>query len=271
MRRHLWREVGRQLAEAKGAGLVAFLLLCLGGAWALLVLNFLLWGQERLRLAQEKVLVVAVLANPEAGEHLLFAASSRFSQATARLLLATDVGKELGPWLGSGDIDDLCPALLEIEAERVAAAEVESWLKAQTAVASVQSSSSWTAEAQRRFGQALKLAGVLSGVLVVGFAAIVVLTVRLLVLSHADEIAIMRLIGAYESDIRAPYVVAHGLLGFLGGLGAVAVTILAVRLLRPFVGWPSVPARYLVATIALCTVVGLAGALVGVRSLPQEP
>ncbi|MGQ9494741.1 MAG: FtsX-like permease family protein [Thermoanaerobaculaceae bacterium] len=271
MRRHLWREVRRQLAEIKGAGLVAFLLLCLGGAWALLVLNFLLWGQERLRLAQEKVLVVAVLANPEAGEHLLFSASSRFPQATARLLLATDVGKELGPWLGSGSIDHLCPALLEIEEERVTAPEVENWLKAQPAVASVQSSSSWTAEAQRRFGQALRFAGVLAGVLGVGFGAIVVLTVRFLVLSHADEIAIMRLIGAYENDIRAPYVVAHGLLGFLGGLGAVAVTVVADRLLRPFLGWPPVPARYLVATVALCTAVGLAGALVGVRSLPEEP
>lgn len=271
MRRHLWREVGRQLGEVKGAAFVAFVLLCLGGAWALLLLNFLLWGQVRLRLTQERVVLAAVLANPEAGEHLLSSVSFRFPHATARLLQAGDVAKELGPWLGSGSIEDLCPALLEIEAERMAGQEVEFWLRAQPGVISVQSSSSWTAKAQRRFSQALRLAGVLSGVLGVGFAAIVVLTVRFLVLSHTDEIAIMRLIGAYEKDIQAPYVVAHGLLGFLGGLGAVALAVLAGSLLRPFVGWPPFPSRYLIATIALCTAVGLAGGWVGVRSLPEEP
>ena len=99
----------------------------------------------------------------------------------------------------------------------------------------------------------------------------VLLVVRLLVLAHADEIAIMRLIGAHDRDIRLPYLFCGFSLGALGGaVGSGAVLGLGMAIARV------APALHLAPGMMplLPLVGGLAGtvgAVLGLAALPTDP
>ena len=81
----------------------------------------------------------------------------------------------------------------------------------------------------------MTLGFVLAAALLGGCLVVVLLVVRLLVLDHADEIAIMRLIGARERDIRLPYVVLGLVLGTTGSLlGVLALLGLDLALKASF-------------------------------------
>lgn len=271
MRQHLWREVRRQLGEARGIGLVALLLLAVGGAWALLAVSALRWGQAGLARAARQTVVVAVLADGADFGALQETVRSRFPQARGRVLSPAEVAATLAAWGGAGARQELVPALLSVVVGAEESEALRAFLTAQPAVAAVTSSQEWTGAATEGLGLALRLAAVLASVLVLAFGALVVLAVRILVLSHADEIAIMRLIGAHEEDIRAPYLVAGAVLGLLGGLAAVGLGLAGRAVLAAWVSLPVLPPGYLLGTVAAGALAGLAGAAVGVRSLPQEP
>lgn len=68
--------------------------------------------------------------------------------------------------------------------------------------------------------------GLALGVVVV---AVVFNTIRLQVMSHLDEIALMRLVGATDAFIRRPFHYAGALLGF--GAGCIALAFVALALL----------------------------------------
>lgn len=69
------------------------------------------------------------------------------------------------------------------------------------------------------------LAGLVGGVIGIAFAAVAMViigvTIRITVLHRADEIAVMRLVGATNGFIRRPFLIEGALKGLLGGVLAV--------------------------------------------------
>ncbi len=105
------------------------------------------------------------------------------------------------------------------------------------------------------------IAGIAGLVLGLSFAAVSVIiigaTIRMAVLSRAQEIAIMRLVGATDTYIRRPFLIEGIAKGVMGGLLALLLTYVARTLID----------RYLIQTIffdARVTLLGLLfGALIG--------
>jgi cell division transport system permease protein len=71
------------------------------------------------------------------------------------------------------------------------------------------------------------LLGILSGLLVVASILLVANTIRLSVFARRREVEVMQLVGATNWFIRWPFVIEGLIVGFLGGLGAVALMWLA--------------------------------------------
>lgn len=83
-------------------------------------------------------------------------------------------------------------------------------------------------------------------------------TIRMAVLARSEEIHIMRLVGATDGFIRAPFLIEGFLKGALGGVLALMLTWFAYRIVGQYV----VQAAYFDPTLAVLGVV--AGALIGV-------
>jgi cell division transport system permease protein len=106
------------------------------------------------------------------------------------------------------------------------------------------------------------IAGIAGLVLGLAFAAVSVIiigaTIRMAVLSRAQEIAIMRLVGATDGYIRRPFLIEGLVKGVMGGTLALLLTYAASFIIN----------KYLVETIffdARVTTLGLVfGALIGV-------
>ncbi len=100
---------------------------------------------------------------------------------------------------------------------------------------------------QRASARTVLLLGVLSAVLLVSAMLLAAVWVHLELYRHADEITIMRLVGATEAAIRGPFVLAVTLPALLAGGVAVAATtgcaVLASRQLLPL-GLPALVAPY---------------------------
>lgn len=250
---------------------VAILLLAVGGAWAMLAASFLQWGRAGLLRAANQVVVVAILVEGTDPALLQAAVASRFPQAKSVSLPPNELGHTLASWVGGASGEGLLPAAVSVTVAAPEGRALKEFLRSQPAVAAVSSSEEWVGPALSGFALALRLAGLLASILVFAFGALVVLAVRLLVLSHADEIAIMRLIGAHEEDIRAPYLVSSTFLGVFGGALAVGLALLGRALLAPWVSLPAFSPVFMVVTVLAGGVAGFLGAAVGVRSLPQEP
>lgn len=78
-----------------------------------------------------------------------------------------------------------------------------------------------------RLDRLRNLAGLIGSVIGMAFAVVAMViigvAIRVAVLQRADEIAIMRLVGATNEFIRAPFLLEGALKGLLGGIGAVAL------------------------------------------------
>lgn len=101
------------------------------------------------------------------------------------------------------------------------------------------------------------IAGIAGLVLGLSFAAVSVIiigaTIRMAVLSRAQEISIMRLVGATDSYIRRPFLIEGIAKGVMGGLLALLLTYVARTLID----------RYLIQTVFFDARVALLGLLFG--------
>jgi len=101
-------------------------------------------------------------------------------------------------------------------------------------------------------------AGVALGITFAMVALIIIgSTIRMAVLARSREIQIMRLVGATDSFIRAPFLVEGFLKGLLGGLMALALTWVTFRVVGQYV----VQASWFAPSLAAAGVA--AGALIG--------
>ncbi len=123
----------------------------------------------------------------------------------------------------------------------------------------------------------LNFAGTVAVVLLLLVTAVIVSnTISLAIFSYREEIRIMRLLGARASFMRAPFLIAGALIGFIAGLLAIGTARLSFYFLES--SWPQVlqasqlfPAPVFVGNGVLCVVVligifvGWLGAFVGSR------
>lgn len=277
MNRHAMHEVRRQLRESGAAGLVAVLLVTFATLLAGVLWSARQWVTSQLLPAQRPSTIVAVVQPPDAAAAVWEALHAALPEVRGGPVDPAGVRDELSQWfpefagLFAGLAESSFPTLLDLTVPPGRDGAVGAWLKGRREVLVYESSRRWQERLDRAVRRVLWAGFIVASVLLVGCGALVLLVVRLLVLDHADEIAIMRLIGAYESEIRLPYLVLGTLLGLIGGvIGAgllAAGTLyaqhvvpgvhpdLALLVLLPFVGGS-----------AACS-----GAVLGLVSLPAEP
>lgn len=119
------------------------------------------------------------------------------------------------------------PINSEPEALEILRKEIASWPK----VAHVQLDTAWV----KRFDAFLKLGKLalwmLAGIFAAGLVAVTFNTIRLQVMAQAQEIEVVRMIGATDAFIRRPFYYFGALQGALGGLLAAALLLAALALL----------------------------------------
>lgn len=277
MNRHAWREVKRQARESGAPGGVAVLMVAVATAWGGLLWSIHQWVERDLLSSRHISTVVAVLREPPATDQLVAALAAREEKPRWVLAPPSQVQADLAAWfpelatvLMSLDQPSF-PTLLKVDVSADKAGPIASWLVTRPEVTVVQSSNEWQQRLESALQRVLTIGAVLASVLLGGCFLVVLLVVRLLVLDHADEIAIMRLIGAREGDIRLPYVVLGAVLGCTGGLfGSLALVILELAL-RSMLPALAPGTAVLVALPLIGAAAGSGGATLGLLAIPREP
>ena len=114
------------------------------------------------------------------------------------------------------------------------------------------------------------IAGVAGAALGLAFAAVAVIiigaTIRMAVLARSREISIMRLVGATVGFIRRPFLIEGSIKGVLGGVLALVLTYLAMRLLGQYLNFQTsfFDMRLAFLGILFGAVMGLLGSAVSV-------
>jgi cell division protein FtsX len=277
MNRHSWREVKRQLRESGPAGVVAVVLVMIASAWGGALWTIRQWVSSELLSRNRQTAVVAI-----AGEHtdvaaLMEAVARRFPTLAVESLSPRQVQDELARWFPELSTVLLTldarsfPPIVQVQVPPAQEDVVTRFLRGRPEVTLVESSSGWQARLAQAVSRFFFAGSVLALTLLIGCCAVVLLVVRLLVLNHADEIAIMRLIGAHERDIRRPYLVCGSLLGLGGGvLGAGLLLGLQVTL-RTVLPALSVDPSLLAVLPLAGGAAAVVGAALGLASLPAEP
>jgi cell division transport system permease protein len=275
--RHSWREVRRQLRESGPAGLVAVVLVMIAGAWGGALWTVRTWVSSQLLARDRDTTVVAIARGPAEVESLRAALAGRFPTLAATSLSPRQVQDELAGWfpdlstvLLTLDVRTF-PPILQVQVAPREEAEVARFLQGRPEVTLVESSSGWQARLENAVSRFFLAGTVLALTLLVGCCAVVLLVVRLLVLNHADEIAIMRLIGAHEGDIRRPYLVCGSLLGLAGGALGAGLLFALQAALRGVLPALAVEPWLLAMLPVAGALTAAAGAALGLASLPAEP
>jgi cell division transport system permease protein len=120
------------------------------------------------------------------------------------------------------------------------------------------------------------IAGVAGLTLGLAFAAVAIIiigaTIRMAVLSRSREISIMRLVGATDGFIRRPFLVEGSITGILGGMLALVLTYMAMRVLEQYLHFETAffDRRIALLGILFGAMMGLVGSAVSVgRHLRQ--
>ena len=265
MIRHLFGEgigiLGERPLVSAGLTVALALALTLGGV----TLSAALWFRPMVAAGQDDT-GVSVLLRPQVRGEVLdrWLETARRAHPGWRFRpvppeeLAADLGERF-PYLRkllAEEGSDLLPPMVEVTAPDPGAVRT---LESSPAVLAVGPAATLhrTLAATARRAEAT-LAAVTGALLAVAFL-LASIWVHLELYRHADEIAIMRLVGATEPSIRGPYLVAAALPGLAAGGIAAGMTALALRWLARIaeaLGLPPLTAPAWV--LALLAVFGLA-------------
>lgn len=188
--------------------------------------------------------------------------------AEALRRLAADLGEQ-GKVL-EGVAPDALPDAVDVAAPGIALADARALaarLRALPGVEDVDYGTAWLEALERAVGRARVAAVALFAVLALATAILVSNTLRLAVFARRDELEIMKLVGATDGFVAAPFLIEGLLQGLLGGALAVATLLglhaaLAPRLRAALPG-PDVLALRDVLPPALLLALVLGGAAVG--------
>ena len=277
MNRHFWREVKRQVRESGPAGLVAVLLVMVASAWGGVLWSVREWVRVELLARDRQTTVVAVARGQAEAATLREALQARFPAIASVSMTPRKVQEELAAWFPELStvlltLDERSfPPIIQVEVTPDQEEAVAGFLQSRPDVTLVESSRGWQARLEQAVSRFFFAGFVLALTLLVGCCAVVLLVVRLLVLNHADEIAIMRLIGAHEGDIRRPYLVCGSLLGAVGGVLGAGLLLTLQLALRTALPALAVEGWVLAALPPAGGLTAAAGAALGLASLPREP
>ena len=274
---HLWREVKRQLRESGAAGLVAVLLVAVATTWGGVLWSLHQFLKAELLAPHRPATIVAVARTPDDGGTALRALLSQFPQVSGVVTPAGAVREEMVRWFPElstvllGLEEASFPTLLQLDVPAETEAATATWLGGRPEITLVANSRDWESRVQKTASRVATVGFVLAAALLLGCCVVVLLVVRLMVLAHADEIAIMRLIGAHDRDIRLPYLFCGFSLGALGGVvgsGAVLGLGMAIARVAPALHLAPgmMPLLPLVGGLA-----GTVGAVLGLAALPTDP
>lgn len=277
MNRHSWREVKRQLRESGPAGLVAVVLVMVASAWGGVLWSVREWVRVELLARDRQTMVVAVARGQAEAATLGEALRARFPSLATVSLTPRKVQEELVSWFPELStvlltLDERSfPPIVQVEVTPDQEEAVASFLRARPEVTLAESSRGWQARLEQVVSRFFFAGFVLALTLLVGCWAVVLLVVRLLVLNHADEIAIMRLIGAHEGDIRRPYLISGSLLGAAGGVFGAALLLSLQFALRTALPALTIQSWVIAALPPAGGLTAAAGAALGLAALPREP
>ena len=251
------------LLSALGVTTIAFSLFAFG-LFGLVALNI----REALDQLEDRVEIRAFVADGTTPEAVAIAAGdiAHYPEVRSATTVTQDQAlarakKELGDFR---DVFEgaVLPASIDIRLrpgsrDPATVKRVSSRVKAFSFVDDVRYGEEWIEKLYRM----RNIAGIAGLVLGLSFAAVSVIiigaTIRMAVLSRAQEISIMRLVGATDSYIRRPFLIEGIAKGVMGGLLALLLTYLASAIID----------KYLIQTVFFdkkVTVVGLLfGALIG--------
>lgn len=276
MNRHGWREVTRQVRESGGAGVVAVLLVAVATSWGGVLWNVRGWVNRELLTRRGATQVVAVLSDAAAGPGILEAARGRFPGSAPTLVAPKDLRDELARWFPDlatvlQTLDESSfPPMLRVKVQSTQGDAVAVWLRSRPEVTVVENSLQWQARLERTVKRITVVGFLLMTALLVACGVVVLLVVRLLVVEHADEIAIMRLIGAHEREIRLPYLISGSVLGATGGLLGSALLLSLTQTVGRSLPALACGHTTLLALVACGAVAGALGAGLGLMSLRDE-
>jgi cell division transport system permease protein len=244
-----------------------------------------LGGAERLLGAWAGEVSVSVYLAPGADLEAARAAAARVAEgrpveavpaATALARLAESLGEERHLLDGVGA--DALPDAVEVRAPGLslaAAKDLAARLRAVPGAAEVDFGNAWL-ERLERFVSRARVAGLaLLAALALATAALVSNTLRLAVFARKDEIEIMKLVGATDAFVGAPFLIEGAVQGLLGAGLAVGVLAAAHAALAPRLAaaarlagglrlTDTLPGPLLAGLVAGGVAVGLAGSAISV-------
>jgi cell division transport system permease protein len=150
------------------------------------------------------------------------------SKSDAMRILKKRLGDKSG--VLDGLEDNPLPASLEIVLSRGRSEDFPQQLKERTerleAVDEVRYSHEWAEKIQAAMG-AVRLAGVIfGGLLFLAALFIIINTIKLTIYLRHDEVEILKLVGATNRFVKAPFLIEGSIQGLLGGLTALAILFL---------------------------------------------
>lgn len=156
------------------------------------------------------------------------------SKAKALRDFREGLGEE-GALLARVDGDNPLPASIDVQLEaqsREANSKVVEQLEASQVVQEIISGNDVVAKVSGLVS-AVKVLGLIGGVFLFGVVLFLILnTVKLVIYSQRQEIEVMQLVGATESTVRTPFLVAGAIQGFFGAIVGVLVLRAVFQLFR---------------------------------------
>jgi cell division transport system permease protein len=252
------------LLSALSITTIAFSLFAVG-LFGLVVLNI----RQALEKVEERVEIRAFIAEKTPIEQIVLAASdvAKYPEVRSADLVTKEQAlerarRELGEFKDVFEAEFLPPSIdVHLKPgyrDPESVHRVANRLKAMTFVDDVRFGDEWITQLYRL----RNIAGVAGLALGLAFAVVAVIiigaTIRMAVLARSREISIMRLVGATDGYVRRPFLIEGFIKGVLGGVLALCLTWLAIRLVAGYLSFETV---FFDQTIAL---IGIAcGALIG--------
>ena len=252
------------LLSALSITTIAFSLFAVG-LFGLVVLNI----RQALEKVEERVEIRAFIAEKTPIEQIVLAASdvAKYPEVRSADLVTKEQAlerarRELGEFKDVFEAEFLPPSIdVHLKPgyrDPESVHRVANRLKAMSFVDDVRFGDEWITQLYRL----RNIAGVAGLALGLAFAVVAVIiigaTIRMAVLARSREISIMRLVGATDGYVRRPFLIEGFIKGVLGGVLALCLTWLAIRLVAGYLSFETV---FFDQTIAL---IGIAcGALIG--------
>jgi cell division transport system permease protein len=267
------------LLSALSVTTIAFSLFAFG-LFGLVALNI----RTALQRVEERVEIRAFVTHETTGERMAEAATeiSSFAEVQTVNIVTQEEAlararKELGEFKDVFDAEFL-PASLDVKLKTgfrdpKTVADVADRLGKFDFVDDVRFGEEWITQLYKL----RNIAGVAGAALGLAFAGVAMIiigaTIRMAVLARGKEISIMRLVGATDGFIRRPFLIEGSIKGIMGGVLALVLTWIAMRLLQQYLNFETTFFDRRIASLGLLfgAAIGLVGSAVSVgRHLGEQ-